>query len=269
MGAGTVIAVALGAGGLYLLARRNRAPEPAAGGGGTSKCDALESISPTAAAACRAASGVLDLAGALHERHMNKNVELNGPFASVPMPLLYQLGYEMFGDRNRYPYAGQHANGCQPFQGAPGWSKCAPGTNAFNATYQAGTHFGEYGTGLASDPLTRAWGDYASGHQWPGDACAPGARRYWVGGKATCCASVDHRAGKPVCAPQSDRSTSLPTSGTTTGTGTRGSGDTTDYVWVPNPSEPAGGHWERPRAGQTTTTRTTALASGASRFGGL
>jgi hypothetical protein len=249
MGAGAVLAVALGAGGLYLLARSQRAPAPAPGsGGGSSKCDALESISPTAAAACRAASGVLDVLGEVNNAGMNHNVELNGPFASVPSALLDQVAYQGFGDRARRPYAGEHKNGCQPFAGAPGWSKCAAGTKDMAPTWPKGTVFTAYGTGGQGDPITRVWDDFAAAHSWPGPACAAGRRRVWVKGVATCCPSIDHRAGMPLCAPESDRAASLPTTPPgTTGTGTRGSGDTSGYVWVPaNGDVP--GHWERKRA---------------------
>lgn len=159
-----------------LLLRAMRRPEPAPQD--PSVCDALPEPYRTY---CKAASGLLDGIAGLNDKgkkHADEeknrdatNQQLNGA-VKVAMPGTpggadTSVAWGVAGngepcekclydaDKHYIRHYGNSAkgtvmefeNGCQPFEGAPGWSKCAPGTKSMWATDidEAFGYFSEYG----------------------------------------------------------------------------------------------------------------------------
>lgn len=156
MASGGLIAALVGAGGavaLVVLARRSQAAAgaddgPGGGAAGKSPCDYLKGVDEAAYASCLALQGGISVIGGIVDMLPSgpgdefrakdaKNRELNG---KVKTPLVQQVrtcldtsnGHPAANGASSYvPLWGtvlEFENGCTPFEGSPGWSKCAPGT---------------------------------------------------------------------------------------------------------------------------------------------
>lgn len=138
---------------LVVLARRSQesaagSDEPGGEGGGKSPCDYLKG-NPSAYASCLALQGGVEIIDGFIDMLPDgpgdefrakdaKNRELNG---KVKVPLVQQvrscLDTSYGHPTSNGPATGfvplwgtalEFENGCTPFKGSPGWSKCAPGT---------------------------------------------------------------------------------------------------------------------------------------------
>jgi hypothetical protein len=135
MANGWLIAAGVGAAGLgvVLLVRKQAA---ASTGGGGLPCDKLTAGSPEQIA-CKAAQGILGIFGALAKlgdpQWAKKDAENKAANGATTIPLA-SGAQSCNGFVGAYmPLQGtvlRFANGCEPYAGAPGWSKCAPGTHS-------------------------------------------------------------------------------------------------------------------------------------------
>jgi hypothetical protein len=141
-----LIVIGLATGGLALLYWRNKNAPPQLPSGDA--CDALCSAQSLATGitpelcraglaykACKAAGGAL---GAVKDaittdwaRYDRENRELNGELETpLPVGVQQRVTVNGTGVQGLHGSATKFKNGCVPFEGAPGWEKCAPGTHS-------------------------------------------------------------------------------------------------------------------------------------------
>lgn len=134
MGAGGVIAaLAVGGGAAYLLLRKK--PEAIAPGAPTDRCASLQSINPTAYAACKAAGALEQIFGAIANigntdwaKYDRENRALNGD-ADIPLTGGVQRCTGSIPFPAQFPLMGsvlRFKNGCMPHVGG---GACKPGTH--------------------------------------------------------------------------------------------------------------------------------------------
>lgn len=137
MASGGLIAALIGAGAgaaVVLLTRKSEAA-PASSGG--SICDKLPAGS-TEQAACKGIGGILGIVSGVANalapqwgRKDDENIAKNGARVHANAG---HCGYSMHVAGRQRPLIAsgtlRHANGCVPYEGAPGWEKCAPGTHS-------------------------------------------------------------------------------------------------------------------------------------------
>lgn len=185
-------AVAIGVGVLYL--RRKQAEQKQDGGGGWCVAAGIAAgLSPAAAEqGCDVVGGLVDKL--IPEPVGNRNRELNGECEVY-------LDKELAGRLGGRPseLCARYKNGCEPVQGAPGWSKCVDGTGAgfpqaVYAAWARGGGWSRWMTGSGrGDPTTQVKGEspYNPGSGSP-ESCTdpvtgkPG-KRGWQKGKPKCC----------------------------------------------------------------------------------
>lgn len=240
MGIGPWLIAGAAVGGAVLYFRRTSSAAPSTSTG--SVCDRIRALNPQAGAACDAASGLLGgIAGAYDAIFTDNaemeatNLKLNGevvrampaamPYAYVGLQADQGGGFER-ATRTRTI---EHANGCTPYRGSRGWSKCAPGTEDMRArdgsTYMenAPTSGVPWGSGShgGGDPFVLA--DKAA-RESPGaraDRASPppfplpvpsGSTAWWVDAAPVVCPAGtgisgsgvrDHRPGASPCRPLS------------------------------------------------------------------
>jgi hypothetical protein len=166
--------ILLGAGvaGVGVLALRARARAAAAPQQPPSTSSTACELAAKAAAAAGlpfsadACAGILGTVGAIGEAVFysaddqardiaaaaTKNDQLNGEIA-IPMDPYVTRFVSGKGNPAIYGNALRYANGCEPFKGAPGWSKCAPGTRSlFGPASFRGSELGVVALAPAQQP---------------------------------------------------------------------------------------------------------------------
>jgi hypothetical protein len=247
-------------------------------------------ISPEACQAGISAGGkLLDVIGTLNDntkeaeeriaRFDAENVALNGEVEivnGVPQLAGSTATRTATWPRPTTGSALRFANGCEPFAGAPGWNKCAPGTHDMRVS-QADRRWGSSSerARAASRPDAPAnpdnlvaWGSLLTGSvnpRYPDPSTAgpiprPDGLLYYVRGKAITCPAGsapamwdangnpigDHRTGTPACAP-GGVSSFVPSSSPPPASTQYGSNGQTQGACV-NGQPPAGFTWD-PSAG--------------------
>lgn len=133
-----------------------------------------------------------------------KNEELNGPVtarAHEKMPSGQIVGgvcHKSLNKRVDIPL--RHQNGCVPYQGAPGWEKCKPGTTSLTTDGANPARIRAIGSGrVGVDPFSfKDSGERAFRDPFPEDVPA-GGTAYWINGQPFVCAgtvALDHRSGR-------------------------------------------------------------------------
>ncbi len=258
-----VVGGALLVGGIiYLRSRKQAAADP---------CDQLGD--PKLVLACKAARFGLGAIGQAFtsavkgEDRGATNTALNGPVTEwFDEKMMAAGGY---GGANGYvrpvrytdargpqgqKYIAQHANGCEPHPAAPGWSKCAPGTQAMTSdAYIRQAHAaGELGKAEAAtgsgdpmrDPLTFRWEDRPNKNVTEFPLPVPaGSTAYVYRGRPLVCAAGtqvsgrDHRAQPgPACVATSTVDVPKDAHTYTGPSGTRGDDCASagpEYIWDP------------------------------------
>lgn len=226
---GGLIAALLGGGaalGLVVLARRRVQPDPSGDKptGTTDPCEYLKGVHEGAYVACKSLGGAAQVIAGVTQALDGRDsaaIEANNRAKNGEPELM--LGALSKGVRTVVSSTGQQVrralrgetlrfkNGCVPFEGAPGWEKCAPGTKSnladgstfttisqhgvdgFASMVREGKHqFHDYGvissnppgwdrafTGDQGDPFTQ--GPYQADGTLGPDAAGTGASVRWGG----------------------------------------------------------------------------------------
>lgn len=208
-------AVAVGVGGVYLLAQGRKEDEDDKG---PLPCGAVKGV-PYAGKACELANDLLAALGVENcDQRQAKNVELNGALehASPAMPRAVTPGSGTLARPIMGCTGLRHANGCEPWPGAPGQDKCVPGTTigavqSSRATPLSGVPWSS--SKVSGDPTTFTDKELRGRSYLPAKpfplSVPAGHTAVWSRGKPYVCAPGtglggpvrDHRTGASPCQP--------------------------------------------------------------------